>query len=71
MNCGNSFAKTFIEDIDKKLASLAFMPTIGQVRRIIGNKHYAEYVSHPKTKIRYWFDDNELHIIDFKPTQMK
>lgn len=71
MNCGKSFAKTFIEDIDKKLEVLSFMPSLGRTKRIIGKKNYAEFVSHPKTIIRYWYDEKEIHIIDFKPTNKK
>lgn len=71
MNCGKSFAKTFIDDIDKKLEVLSFMPSLGRTKRIIGKKNYAEFVSHPKTIIRYWYDEKELHIIDFKPTNTK
>lgn len=71
MNCGNSFAKTFIEDVDKKLELLSFMPSLGKTKRIVGKKKYAEFVSHPKTKIRYWYDEEEIHIIDFKPTKTK
>lgn len=71
MNCGSSFAKTFIEDVDKKLEILSFMPTIGKLKRVVGKKNYAEFVSHPRTKIRYWFDETEIHIIDFKPTLTK
>ena len=61
VNCGTSFAKTYIEDVDSCLDTLAQIPTIGKVKRIIGKKHYAEYVTHPKTKIRYWFNDKEIH----------
>lgn len=68
MNCGISFAESFIKDIDRELNILACMPTIGKEFRAIGGKHYAEFVSHPKIKIRYWFDENQLHIVDFKPT---
>lgn len=38
MNCGNSFAKTFIEDVDKKLELLSFMPTLGKTKRVVGKK---------------------------------
>ena len=43
MNCGNSFAKTFIEDVDKKLELLSFMPTLGKTKRVVGKKNYAKY----------------------------
>ena len=70
MNCGASFAKSFIEDIDNKLSILTTMPAIGKNKKVIGNKHYAELVSHPKLIIRYWYNEKELHLIDLKPTEM-
>lgn len=71
LNCGMSFATTYSENIDSTINTLSAMPSIGKLVRVVGKKHYSQFISHPKTIIRYWYDDSELHIMDLKATRLR
>ena len=40
------------------------MPTIGRYKKISSNKTYRELLTHPKSKIVYWYDYKEIHILN-------
>lgn len=69
-NCGVSFAETYSDNILSTLDVLSLMPSIGVTKKIVSQRHYCEYVTHPKTIIRYWHNDTQLHVIDIVSTRM-
>lgn len=71
LNCGISFATTYSENTESTIDTLSAMPSIGKLVRIVGKKHYSQFISHPKTIIRYWYDDSEIHIVDLKATMLR
>lgn len=64
LNCGYSYSATFVNDISKTYALLAFQPSMGKCKKKTQNRCYAEFVSHPLTIVRYWYDEKEIHILN-------
>lgn len=71
INCGRAYSNTFVNDITKTYSILAFQPTIGRRVKLTRNRIYAEFVSHPLTIVRYWYNDEEIHIMNLVFTRQK
>lgn len=71
LNCGVSYITTFDADIWRTFHVLASMPSIGKTIKHTSSRTYAEYVSHPLVVIRYWYNNEEIHIMDLIYTRKK
>ncbi len=60
----SQFAATFMENIIETVRQIASMPTIGRLEKVDRNKVYRSLPSHPKCRILYWYDEEEVHIVD-------
>lgn len=63
-HCGNSYAKTFTDNIETSLALIAAMPTIGKCHKRTARRTYRLYRNHRRCGIYYWHNDHEVRIID-------
>lgn len=64
LNANKQFAATFFRNITETVERISEMPSIGQLEKEEGKRIYRSLLFHPKCRILYWYDDNELHIID-------
>ena len=70
INRGTDFVVSFTQDIWKTYETLAQMPSIGKVKKATATRTYAEFVSHPQVVVQYWYNDEELHILNLRYTRM-
>ena len=62
-NASHQYAKTFSNNIQKAISQVISMPSTGRLEKKSAKKTYRSILSHPKSRIHYWYDDKELHII--------
>ena len=65
---GKQYVVTMQENIIHTVKVLQSFPSTGLLHKKKANKEYRSLLAHPKCKIYYWFDDQELHIIDVRFT---
>lgn len=63
-NCSQSYVDTFITNVENAVSAASRMPTIDRYKKISSNKTYRELLTHPKSKIVYWYDYKEIHILN-------
>jgi len=59
-NKGLDFAVTFIENIHKAASSVMSMPSIGQLGHITNGYTYRSILTHPKCRLYYRYNDDEV-----------
>lgn len=64
LNCGQSYVDTFVNNVESTVLTASKMPTIGRYKKSNGSKTYRELLTHPKSKIVYWYDRAEIHILN-------
>lgn len=63
-NTSYQYIKTFSYNICKTVAAISAMPSIGRIEKVVGNRTYRSIPSHPKSRIYYWYNENEIRIVD-------
>ena len=67
---GEQFARTFINNINDALSSIATSPGIGKFYKIINAVEYRIMPTHPKSSLLYYVKGKELHVIDIIYSKM-
>ena len=71
INKDEQFVASYQENIEKTITQIEFMPSIGLSIRNLDGRAYRKILAHPKSWIYYWYDNNELHILDIRSSVMK
>lgn len=71
VNKDEQFVNTYQENIVSTIERITFMPSIGVLVKKSNDKEYRKLLAHPKSWIYYWYDNNELHILDIRSSVMK
>ncbi|MBQ8711852.1 MAG: type II toxin-antitoxin system RelE/ParE family toxin [Prevotella sp.] len=64
-NVGLQAAETMRRNVAETIKQIQQTPTIGRYYKTIGKKTYRIALTHPKSSLFYWYDDQELHIVRF------
>lgn len=67
---GTDFVVSFTKDLWNTYETLAQMPSVGQIKKTTTTRIYAEFVSHPQVVAQYWYNSEELHILNLRYTRM-
>ncbi len=69
-NKGTQFVATITKNIDSAVYTLSHSPEVGRKESERKNKIYRSILTHPKTRILYWYDNNSVHIVRIISTLM-
>ena len=69
VNKGYSFAETFEQNIKETVDTIVKTPTIGRFEKKLNNREYRSFLSHPLSRIYYWFNTSEVHIVEILSTK--
>lgn len=69
VNKGYSFAETFEHNIKETIDAIVKTPTIGRFEKELYNREYRSFLSHPLSRIYYWFNTSEVHIVEIFSTK--
>ena len=69
-NCGESFVKTFVRDVESSVNAISQMPGIGVERKTSVHRTYRLYHNHPHCSIYYSYDNRRLTVIDLRFSEM-
>ena len=62
-NASHQYTKTFSINIQKAVQQILSMPSMGRLEKITEKRIYRSILSHPKSRIHYWYDSKQLHIV--------
>ena len=71
INKGEQFVRSFVRNIRETVEKIADMPTISRLEPERNKKQYRSFPSHPKCRIYYWYNEEELHITGLRFTYQK
>lgn len=69
-NSGESFVKTFVNDIESTVATISTMPGIGVELKRTSQRIYRWYHNHPHCSIYYSYDSKQITVLDLIFTEM-
>lgn len=62
-NKGPQFVDTIIDNVQETVGLISLSPSIGVRVGESKNKTYRSILTHPKTRIVYWYDEQSVHIV--------
>lgn len=69
-NCGETFVKSFVGDIENTIVTISTMPGIGVVMKQTTLRTYRLYHNHPHCSIYYSYDSKSITVLDLIFTEM-
>lgn len=69
-NCGETFVKTFVSDIENTIGTISAMPGIGVEMKQTTQRTYRLYHNHPHCSIYYSYDSKSITVLDIIFTEM-
>lgn len=69
-NCGETFVKAFVSDIESTIGTISAMPGIGIEMKQATLRTYRLFHNHPHCSIYYSYDSKSIMVLDLIFTEM-
>lgn len=68
-NKSGQYVETIMKNVQKAIVTISAFPTVGVVEKITSKRVYRSIITHPKSRLYYWYDEDSVHIVRFVNTQ--